>query len=66
MIQTQGPSPFVPCAEEGAGSAKVQLSGSGPTVFACFEGIPASVTGQVYARAKSAFPGMFVRLTETL
>ena len=83
------------CAEEGMAGVKVQLSGSGPTVFAYFEGEevgcvnnPGSqknssydpqVKGQggggsscpeaserVYARAKEAFPGMFVCLAETI
>ncbi|MDR3364387.1 MAG: hypothetical protein LBS91_05495 [Clostridiales Family XIII bacterium] len=47
-----------------APTAKVQLSGSGPTVFACF-GDKAAAT-HVFARAKTAFPGMFVFLAETL
>ena len=44
--------------------AKVQLSGSGPTVFAYIEGeFPAE---QLFERAREAFPGMFTELTETL
>ena len=78
------------CAEEGAAGAKVQLSGSGPTVFAYFVGDEAGQGSQVgrggstygagrengplspgtaervYARAKAAFPGMFVYLAETI
>jgi len=55
------------CAEECPEEIKVQLCGSGPTVFAYFEG-PGKKTEarRVYDRAKCAFPDMFVCLTETL
>ena len=56
------------CAEAGAGGAKVQLSGSGPTVFAYFEEKPSEKSGETAARvydlAKTAFHGMFVHLTD--
>jgi 4-diphosphocytidyl-2-C-methyl-D-erythritol kinase len=56
------------CAEEGAQSAKVQLSGSGPTVFAY---LPAKDTGErtaerIYGLVKESFPGMFTCLTKTI
>jgi len=47
---------------EPAGSAL--MSGSGPTVFACFRNRSAAKAAE--ARARAAFPGMFVLLTETL
>jgi 4-diphosphocytidyl-2-C-methyl-D-erythritol kinase len=43
----------------------VQMSGSGPTVFACFPEQSASAK-RLYERVKTAFPGMFTCLTETL
>jgi len=54
------------CAEEGGHDVKVQLCGSGPTIFAYFEGPGKTVAERVYVRAKRAFPGFFVCLTETL
>ena len=62
------------CAEEGADGVKVQLSGSGPTVFAYFPCEPfdggyeamVGAARKVCERARLAFPGMFVRLTETI
>jgi 4-diphosphocytidyl-2-C-methyl-D-erythritol kinase len=54
------------CEEERAGNVKVQLSGSGPTVFAYFEEAEDEAVSHVYMRAKTAFPNMFVCLTETL
>jgi 4-diphosphocytidyl-2-C-methyl-D-erythritol kinase len=59
------------CEAEGAGKAKVQMSGSGPTVFAYFgEDLfgpeACSVAERVYERAKTRFPDSFVHLTETL
>jgi len=44
--------------------AKVQLSGSGPTVFAYFK--DKTEAERIFDRAKSHFEGMFVYLTETL
>jgi len=55
------------CAEVCSEEVKVQLCGSGPTVFAYFEGFgKKSAAESVYDRAKHAFPDMFVCLTETL
>jgi len=62
------------CGEENANEAKVQLSGSGPTVFAyfdcnrfgCDQEAMAAVAERVYDHAIAAFPGMFVQLTETI
>ena len=55
------------CAEECREEVKVQLCGSGPTVFAYFEDPGKNREAQrVYERAKSVFPDMFVCLTETL
>ena len=62
------------CREEGANEAKVQLSGSGPTVFAYFESGRASgshetmaaMAARIHKRAIDAFPGMFVQLAETV
>jgi len=54
------------CAEEGAGGVKVQLTGSGPTVFAYFEAREKDEAGRVYARAKNVFGDAFVCLAETL
>ncbi|MCL2112269.1 MAG: 4-(cytidine 5'-diphospho)-2-C-methyl-D-erythritol kinase [Clostridiales bacterium] len=57
------------CAEEGAGDAKIQLSGSGPTVFAYFEGLheAASEAAElIHDRARQAFPKMFSCITKTL
>jgi 4-diphosphocytidyl-2C-methyl-D-erythritol kinase len=52
------------CLSEGADGAAVQLSGSGPTVFAYIpEGEKAAE--RVYSRAKEEFPGMFICITET-
>ena len=59
------------CREEGCGNAKVQLTGSGPTVFAFFDndhfGQDSKSSAQkVYDRAKDVFKDCFVYLTETL
>jgi len=55
------------CAEECREEVKVQLCGSGPTVFAYFEDPGKNHEAQrVYERAKGIFPDMFVCLTETL
>jgi 4-diphosphocytidyl-2C-methyl-D-erythritol kinase len=59
------------CAEDRAGSAKVLLSGSGPTVFAYFEetcfGNGAEMQAlRVFERAKTVFKDYFVCLAETL
>jgi len=45
-------------------SGSVLMSGSGPTVFACFQN--RAVAEAAEARAREAFPEMFVLLTETL
>ena len=55
------------CGEAGAGGATVQLSGSGPTVYAYFRDTEKTdKAGQILNRAKEAFPGMFVHLTAAL
>ena len=54
------------CAAEGACEAKVQLSGSGPTVFAYFNDAQKSEAERVCSRAKSFFKDAFVCHTETL
>jgi len=59
------------CEAEGAGKAKVQMTGSGPTVFAYFReddfGSQArALIERVYEHAKARFTDSFVHLTETL
>ena len=54
------------CASEGLGDIKVQLSGSGPTIFAYFEESLKAEAERVYTRAKETFEGMKVLFTETL
>jgi len=54
------------CADEGAFGAKVQLSGSGPTVFAYLTGPCENAAGRIYIRAKDVFKNMFVHMTKTL
>ena len=59
------------CETEGAGKAKVQLTGSGPTVFAYFGedafGSAAQASAvRIHERAKAQFKDRFVHLTETL
>ena len=58
------------CAEEGAANALVQLSGSGPTVFAYFDdgafAADPEAALRVYARLKAVKPGLYTLLTRTL
>jgi len=55
------------CREECSEEVKVQLCGSGPTIFAYFDDSGKKTAARsVYDRAKCAFPDMFVCLTETL
>ena len=59
------------CEEEGAGEAKVQLSGSGPTVFVYFSedrfgGSADKLAEDIYEKAKAIYKDYFVYLTGTL
>lgn len=51
------------CAGEGISDAKIQLSGSGPTVFVCTGD---AAIGRVYTAAQKTFQEMFISLTNTL
>jgi len=54
------------CADEGACDVKVQLSGSGPAVFAYFYEPQKALAERVCARAKTVFRGVPVYFTDTL
>jgi len=54
------------CAEQGAAGAKVQMSGSGPAVFAWFDEAAAGAAERVAACAKTAFKRLPVYLIEAL
>jgi 4-diphosphocytidyl-2-C-methyl-D-erythritol kinase len=49
-----------------AGATKIQMSGSGPTVFALFENGDGDAAQSACEKARAAFPAMRVLLTETL
>jgi len=50
----------------GVPNVKVQLSGSGPSVFAFFEGGASGEAERLYIKAKKVFEGFFVYLAEAL
>jgi len=50
----------------GGSNVKVQLSGSGPSVFAFFEGEASAEANRLYNKAKKVFEGFFVYLADAL
>jgi len=54
------------CGEDQEGRVKVQLSGSGPAVFAWFEDEDKAAAERVYDRGKEVFSGIPVYLAKAL